>query len=197
MAEKGGWTGTPVSLPAPTSDRDKGSGPDGTGAVLGVADVGPAVRGCGCLPPQDAPPALPRHAICGVQTPKSVVGDQLVTTPHSQTCWHAGDPERWDKGGTRITFSPKFSSLCPCPGTSEELPVGHPGDAGLGAAHGSTHQLQPLAPAQGDVCGQVGEGGQGVDGEGEPADGPPSRVHRGAGVAPSIPFLHEDERESS
>lgn len=91
-----------------------------------------------------------------------------------------------------MAFSPQFSILCPCPGTSEELPVGHPGDAGLGAARCGTKQLQPLAPAQGDVPGQVGEGGQGVDGEGEPANGLPSRVHRGAGVAPSIPLLCEN-----
>lgn len=141
-------------------------------------------------------PLCPDAPSAGCKPQKRVVGHQLGTTPHSQTCWHPEDPERWDKGGTRVAFSPKLSILCPCPGTSDELPVGHPGDAGLGAAHCGTQQLQPLAPAQGDVCGQVGEGGQGVDGEGEPANGPPSRVHRSAGVASSIPFLYKDERSS-
>ena len=85
MAEEGGWLGTLVSLPAPTSDGDESGGHDGTSTVLGVADVGPAVSAGGCLSPQCALATLPRHAICGVQTPpKSMVGDQLVVIPHSQ-----------------------------------------------------------------------------------------------------------------
>lgn len=88
-----------------------------------------------------------------------------------------------------------LSILNPPPRTGDELPVGRPGDTGLGAAHSSTHQLQPLAPAQGDISGQEGEGGHGVDGEGEPADGPPSRVHCGAGIAPGVPFLHRESGE--
>lgn len=72
MAEEEGWLGTPVSPLAPTSDGDKGGGPDGTSTVLGMADVGPAVGVGGCLPPQGAPAALPRHTICRVQTPQKV-----------------------------------------------------------------------------------------------------------------------------
>jgi len=69
VAEEGGWPGSLASPPAPTSDGDKGGGPDGPSAVLGVADVGPAVGVGGCLPLQGAPAALPRHTICGVQNP--------------------------------------------------------------------------------------------------------------------------------
>lgn len=194
VAEERGWLGTPVSVPTPTSDRHQDSGPGGPSAVLGVAHVGPAVCGCGCLPPQDAPPSVPRCAICGVQTPKNGGWRSAGHNPAQPDVLAPRDPARWDQGGTRIAFSPRFS--IPCPGTSDELPVGHPGDAGLGGAHCGTHQLQPLAPAQRDVCGQLGEGGQGEDGEGEPANGPASRVHRRAGVASSIPFLYEDERSS-
>lgn len=126
-----------------------------------------------------------------------MLGDKLVISPHNQTCWHPRDPERWNKDwdGTGITSSPQAQHPLPpaqvqnCPRTSDAVPVDRPEDAGLGAARGGTHQLQPLAPAQGDVSGQAGEGGQGVDGEGELADRPPSRIHRSAGIAPGIPFL--------
>jgi len=100
------------------------------------------------------------------------------------------------QGWSRDRILPPGSAPpAPLPRTGDELPVGRPGDAGLGAALGGTRQLQPLAPAQGDVCGQAGEAGQGVDGEGEPADGPPGRVHRGAGIAAGVPFLHEERQE--
>lgn len=56
----GGWLGILASPQlSPTSDRDKGGGPDGTGTVLSMADVGPAVGAGSCLPPQRALAPLP------------------------------------------------------------------------------------------------------------------------------------------
>lgn len=105
MAEEEHWLGTPVSPLAPTSDRDDGGGPDGTSAVLSVADVGAAVSPGGCLPPQGAAAALPHHTICG--------GSQLYSA--SRACQRLTNPERRNEDGDGPGTVPSLRAQHPLP----------------------------------------------------------------------------------